>query len=213
MAELHRRVVPEELIAGSSTIPGELARRIRVVLFDVDGVLTDSGVYLGMGVVDEAIEFKRFDIQDGLGLKLLQEAGLVVAVVSGRVSRATTVRMRELGIHECHQEAGADKLPFVQDLLDRHGADWPEVAMLADDLPDLAVLSRVGLPAAVSNAQPEIAERAQWISVRSGGHGAAREFCRALLTARGEWDGLVESYLSARGGEGVGPAGAPESPS
>jgi 3-deoxy-D-manno-octulosonate 8-phosphate phosphatase (KDO 8-P phosphatase) len=183
-----------------------VARRIRLVVFDVDGVLTDAGVHMGAGGSEG--ETKRFDIQDGLGLKLLQEAGIVVALVSGRVSPATAARARELGIEECHQDAGADKLPVVEALLERHGVAWGEVAMLADDLPDVAVLTRVGLPAAVRNAVPAVRRMAGWVSERSGGRGAAREFCDALLVARGELDALSLRYVEARGGVGGGPAGA-----
>ncbi|HZD05218.1 MAG TPA: hypothetical protein VE173_09880, partial [Longimicrobiales bacterium] len=134
-------------------IPGALARQVRLVVFDVDGVLTDAGLYVGRLPDGREVEFKRFDIQDGLGLKMLQWAGLEVALVSGRVSEATVLRARELGIEECHQDTGADKLPVLRALLERKGVGWDEVAMLADDLPDLPVFSRVGLPAAVANAQ------------------------------------------------------------
>jgi 3-deoxy-D-manno-octulosonate 8-phosphate phosphatase (KDO 8-P phosphatase) len=213
VAEFSRRTVPEGVVNASATIPRAVALRVRMVVFDVDGVLTDAGVYLGMQDDGTSIELKRFDIQDGLGLKFLAEAGLVVAMVSGRLSRATELRARELGIEECHQDAGADKLPVLERLLERHGLVWSQVAMLADDLPDLAVLTRVGLPAAVANAQPEIRERALWVSRRHGGHGAAREFSRALLEARGEWDERVASYVAQRGGEGAGaPGHTPPSP-
>jgi 3-deoxy-D-manno-octulosonate 8-phosphate phosphatase (KDO 8-P phosphatase) len=168
---------------------------------DVDGVLTDAGVYLGETSGGEAIELKRFDIQDGLGIRLLRESGIQVALVSGRLSAATTLRAHELGIEECHQDAGARKLPLVRDLLRRHQVDWGEVAMLADDLPDLPVFEKVGLPAAVANAVDEIRERAAWIGRREGGHGAVREFARALLEARGEWTTAVENYCAARSHE------------
>jgi 3-deoxy-D-manno-octulosonate 8-phosphate phosphatase (KDO 8-P phosphatase) len=198
--------VPEAVVSASHTIPGEVARRVRLVVFDVDGVLTDAGVYMGRRADGATIELKRFDIQDGLGLKLLADAGLVVAMVSGRLSEATALRAAELGVEECHQEAGADKLPVLETLRARHGVEWSEIAMLADDLPDLAVLTRVGLPAAVSNAQPEVKEHALWVSHRPGGHGAAREFCRALLSARGEWQERVSAYVDVRGGMGGGVA-------
>ena len=189
---------------GSGPIPAEVAERIRMVVMDVDGVLTDGGVYMGVaaGSMLQArkVELKRFDIQDGLGLKMLMWAGLEVVVVSGRVSEATRLRAAELGIEECHQDDGAQKLPVLEALMQRKGLAWEEVAMLADDLPDMPVFTRVGLPAAVSNAQPEILEKAVWRSVARGGEGAAREFCRALLIARGDWAKVVDDYLSARGG-------------
>ncbi|HSR43016.1 MAG TPA: HAD hydrolase family protein [Longimicrobiales bacterium] len=181
-------------------LPEERARRVRLVVFDVDGVLTDAGVYMGRLASGEEVELKRFDIQDGLGIKFLQWAGLEVALVSGRVSESTDLRARELGVEECHQAAGAEKLPVVTDLLERKSVGWDEVAMLADDLPDMAVFARVGLPVAVANAQPEIVERAAWRTRASGGRGAVREFCRALLRARGQWDDVIGSYVSDRGG-------------
>lgn len=179
------------------TLPGEVARRIRLVVFDVDGVLTDGGVYVGRTESGEAVELKRFDIQDGLGLTLLKSCGVQVVLISGRVSQATAVRAEELGL-EMYQDAGARKLDHLGKVMEREGVEWHEVAMLADDLPDLAVLRRVGLKAAVANARPEVLEIADWTARSRGGHGAAREFCRALLEARGDWEGAVERYVSSR---------------
>lgn len=178
--------------------PDEAARRIRLVIFDVDGVLTDSGVYMGELPDGSPVELKRFDIQDGLAIKLLIETGMPVALVSGRVSAATALRARELGIEECHQVAGAMKMPVVRNLLARNGVLWDEVAMLADDLPDLPVFRRVGLPVAVGNATPELVRDAIWQTRARGGRGAVREFVRALLIARGEWENVVQGYCDAR---------------
>jgi len=179
-------------------IPEEVARAVKLVILDVDGVLTDAGVYMGTDGVGEVVELKRFDIQDGLGIQLMREAGIQVALVSGRVSRATEVRARELGLEECHQEAGARKLPVVRDIMDRMELDWPQVAMMGDDLPDLPVLRKVGLPVAVGNAVREVRQVATWTTRREGGRGAVREFARVLLETRGEWDDLVEAYCAAR---------------
>jgi 3-deoxy-D-manno-octulosonate 8-phosphate phosphatase (KDO 8-P phosphatase) len=179
-------------------MPTELAEPIRLVVFDVDGVLTDASVYLGHGPDGEAVELKRFDIQDGLALKLLRAAGVEVALVSGRVSTATALRARELGILECHQDDGARKLPVVREIAKRLGVGWSEIAMVGDDLPDLPVMERVGLPVAVANAVPEVRRRARWATGREGGRGAVREFVRAFLLARGEWDRIVEDYCAAR---------------
>lgn len=184
-------------------IPEALAARVRLVILDVDGVLTDAGVYMGVYMGEESgerdpIELKRFDIQDGVGVKMLMWGGLDVAFVSGRVSAATTIRARELGVEECHQEPDAHKLKVVEDLLERKGVGWDEVAMLADDIPDLAVLRRVGLKAAVANATGPVVAVADWQSTRSGGRGAVREFSDALLRARGDLERVVEEYVEER---------------
>jgi 3-deoxy-D-manno-octulosonate 8-phosphate phosphatase (KDO 8-P phosphatase) len=183
---------------GFDRIPRDVARRIKLVVLDVDGVLTDAGVYLGEDGDGRSVELKRFDIQDGLGIRLLQHVGLDVAVVSGRVSPATAARARELGIEECHQDPGANKLPLVRRLLDAKGLGWAEVAMVGDDLPDLPVLRKVGLPVSVGNAVREVRHATIWTTRREGGRGAVREFARVLLEARGEWTSVVEEYCAAR---------------
>jgi 3-deoxy-D-manno-octulosonate 8-phosphate phosphatase (KDO 8-P phosphatase) len=183
---------------GPPRIPAAVARRIRLVVLDVDGVLTDGGVYLGASAAGERIEMKRFEITDGLGIRLMQEAGLTVAIVTGRESEAVRLRAEELGIVECHQDASAAKLRIVESLLERTGTGWEETAFLGDDLPDLPILRRVGLPAAVGSATADARACAAWHGTRRGGHGAAREFAEALLTARGEWAERVEAYVRDR---------------
>ena len=179
-------------------IPEELARRIRLVVLDVDGVLTDAGVYLGATDAGTRVELKRFHIQDGLGIHLMRDAGLEVAFLSGRPSEATRLRAEELGVEECIQREGGMKIPALKDLLARLRLDWSQVAMLGDDLPDLPVLRRVGLPAGVGNAVPEVRKEVLFTTRTTGGRGAVREFARALLEARGEWNELVEAYCAAR---------------
>jgi len=189
-------------------IPADAARRVRLVVLDVDGVLTDGGVYLGGSGNGEPVELKRFDITDGLGVKLLVWAGLRVVLVSGRPSVASRLRAAELGV-ECVEEEGARKLPVVERLLARFGLDWDAVACVSDDLADLPVLRRAGLPVAVANAVPEVRARARWITTRPGGHGAVREFAEELLRARGEWTALVDAYLKERERPEEAPAAAP----
>jgi len=185
----------------SGDIDPHVAGLIRLVVLDVDGVLTDGGIYVGARPGQDPIELKRFDIQDGLGVKMLRWSGIEVAIVSGRVSEATAWRAQELGIDECHQDPDAKKLPVVQKLLDDRGLGWQEAAMVGDDLADLPVLERVALPVAVSNAVPEVHAVSRWATEAPGGQGAVREFARELLTARGEWDGLVREYCDARSQE------------
>ncbi len=134
-----------------------VAGRIRLLGLDVDGVLTDNAVYLGL-VAGQRVEFKRFDIQDGLGIGLARRLGMVVALVSGRYSDATTLRAAELKIDEVIQDKGARKVPAMTEMLMRRGIGWDEVAFVGDDLADLPVLRRVGLPIAVANAVSEVKE-------------------------------------------------------
>lgn len=184
------------MVPQGGAMPAGLAERIKLVVFDVDGVLTDCGVYLSLvdGVVHEA---KRFDIQDGLGMKFLEWAGLKVIIVSGRYSAATDARAAELGI-EAFQDNGARKLPSITKVMAEMGIGWDAVAMVGDDVPDVAVLRRAGLKVAVANAVPMVAAMADWRTVREGGHGAVREFCDALLVARGQFEDVVERYVTDR---------------
>jgi len=180
------------------TMTPELAAAVKLVVLDVDGVMTDGGIYYGASPSGETVELKRFEITDGLGVKLLQRAGVRVAIVTGRRSEVVEVRAGELGIEEVHQDPGAAKLPIVRDILRRKKLDWDEVAFLSDDLADIPVLRRVALPVAVKNAVPEVKSIARWCTSRSGGAGAVREFAEALLKARGDWDDVVNEYLAER---------------
>jgi 3-deoxy-D-manno-octulosonate 8-phosphate phosphatase (KDO 8-P phosphatase) len=185
-------------VAEAQPISREVAERIRLVGLDVDGVLTDGGIYLGATDGGERVEMKRFEITDGLGIRLLQDAGVQVAIVTGRESAAVRLRAEELGIEECHQDRTAAKLPVVTALMERLGLAWGEVAFLGDDLPDLPILRRAGLPAAVGNAVVEVKAEARWVARRNGGRGAVRELAEALLRARGVWPEAVERYVRER---------------
>jgi 3-deoxy-D-manno-octulosonate 8-phosphate phosphatase (KDO 8-P phosphatase) len=176
-------------------IDAALARRIRLLGLDVDGVLTDNGIFVGP-VDGEVVELKRFDIQDGLGQVLMRCAGLPVVWLSGRHSEATTARARELRVEEVLQVAGPRKLEAFGALLERRGLAWEEAAFVGDDLADLPVLRRVGLPIAVANAVAEVKAAAAYVTTASGGHGAVREAIEALLRARGEWSELLDRYFS-----------------
>jgi 3-deoxy-D-manno-octulosonate 8-phosphate phosphatase (KDO 8-P phosphatase) len=172
-----------------------VARRIRLLALDVDGVLTDNGIFVGP-IDGQAVELKRFDIQDGLGQVLLRTAEIPVVWVSGRHSEATIVRARELRVEEVLQVAGPRKLAALGALLDRRGVAWEETAFVGDDLADLQVLRRVGLPVAVANAVDEVKAVAAFVTRAPGGHGAVREVAEALLKARGVWGELLERYFT-----------------
>jgi 3-deoxy-D-manno-octulosonate 8-phosphate phosphatase (KDO 8-P phosphatase) len=178
-------------------IDTKLARRIRLVAMDVDGVLTEGGIYLG-AVGGEELEFKRYDIQDGMGLHLLKMAGIRIALVTGRESESVRIRARELGIEDCHQDRGARKLPAFRKICARREIDMEDAAFIGDDLPDLGIMREVGLPVAVANATDEVKAIATVQLSRSGGYGAVREFAELLLKARGEWEDIVERYVAER---------------
>ena len=175
-----------------------VARRIRLLVLDVDGVLTDNALYIGE-IDGRRVEFKRFDVQDGLGLVLLRGSGIEVAWLSARPSPATTLRAAELQIESCIQDAAGRKLPAMQELLSARGLDWADAAFVGDDLADLPVLRRVGLPIAVQNAVTEIKAAAALVTAARGGTGAVREVVQLLLDARGEYELARDRYLVGQG--------------
>lgn len=163
------------------------AQDIRIAFFDVDGVLTDGGVYF----TDEGETLKRFNILDGYGLKLLGMAGITPAVITGRDSKPLRVRLAALGIE--HVRYGTeDKLPAAEAMLAALGFDWSQAAAIGDDWPDLPVLARAALPVAPANAHIEVREMARYVTHARGGEGAAREFCDLLLTASGHYRRLLD---------------------
>jgi 3-deoxy-D-manno-octulosonate 8-phosphate phosphatase (KDO 8-P phosphatase) len=178
-------------------IDPDVARALRLVGFDVDGVLTDGGVYVGR-VADHLVEFKRFDIQDGLGVKLLRAAGIAVVLVSGRQSEATAIRAREIGVDDVIQDDAARKLPAFEAIMARHRVGFDACGFAGDDLADLPLLSRVALSIAVANAVPEVRAVAAYTTRAPGGRGAVREVAEAILKARGVWTDLVHDYLAER---------------
>lgn len=177
-------------------IEPSVARGVEFVVFDVDGVLTDGGIYWTDPLDGEARGVRRFDVRDGLGMYMLQRADIPLALVSGKESPAVLARGRELDIDEVHQVPPARKVPVVGELLEARGLGWREAACLGDDLPDLALLRHVGFPAAVADATEEVAGVAEWRASSPGGRGAVREFAEALLRGRGEWSELVEGYVA-----------------
>jgi 3-deoxy-D-manno-octulosonate 8-phosphate phosphatase (KDO 8-P phosphatase) len=177
-------------------IDAALARRLKLVGLDVDGVLTDGGIYLGQ-VGDHPVELKRFHVNDGLGIKLLRDAGLAVVLVSARRSEATELRARELKVDEVVQDKR--KLPAFAAILTRRGVAWDESAFVGDDIPDLPILRRVALPIAVANAVPEVKAAVRLVTTAPGGQAAVREVAELILKARGVWEDLVQQYLQERG--------------
>jgi 3-deoxy-D-manno-octulosonate 8-phosphate phosphatase (KDO 8-P phosphatase) len=183
--------------AAGPQLDAATAARIKLVCFDVDGVLTDGGIYLG-DAGGARVELKRYDIQDGLGIKMLQQAGILTAIITGRESESVELRAKELQIDELVQDNQARKVSALRRILQRRALDWSEVAFVGDDLPDLGVLRLVGLPVAVGNASVEAKHAARIVMNAEGGRGAVREFCELLLRARGQWDVQVERYVASR---------------
>ena len=183
--------------ATAPTLDAELARRIRLVAFDVDGVLTDGGIILG-DTAGARVELKQYDIQDGLGIKMLQQAGILTAIITGRESVSVALRAKELAVDDLVQDREARKVPALHKLAAARGLTMEQIAFVGDDLPDLGVLRLVGLPVAVGNATAEVRRTATVQLTRTGGAGAVREFCELLLRARGEWDTQVEAYVASR---------------
>jgi 3-deoxy-D-manno-octulosonate 8-phosphate phosphatase (KDO 8-P phosphatase) len=158
------------------------ASRIRLLVLDVDGVLTDGVLVYG----PSGEETKRFHVRDGLAMQAARRAGIEVAIVSGRASAAVTRRMSELGIVEVHQGV-SDKAAELRGLLGRLAIEPHEAAVMGDDLPDVPVMKMAGLALAPSDAAPETKRAAAWVSRARGGHGAVREAVEMLLRSRKAW--------------------------
>jgi 3-deoxy-D-manno-octulosonate 8-phosphate phosphatase (KDO 8-P phosphatase) len=165
-----------EAIEGLLPGYGPRLAMIRLAAFDVDGTLTDGGIYLD----GEGGEWKRFDVQDGMGLSLLARSGVILAIISGRYSPVTERRARELGIEHCANGVG-EKLPVLRDLARKLGISPEEIAFLGDDVNDLACITWAGLGMAVQNALPEVQKAAKHVTHRSGGAGAVREAAEYIL--------------------------------
>ena len=181
----------------ASEIPDELrlrAARIRLVAFDVDGTLSDGRLWYGTGM-----EIKSFHVLDGLGMKLLRDYDIEVALITARESPIVQARARELGLRHVYQGA-RDKLECLEHLTRSLRIDDSQVAFMGDDLPDLPVLQRVGLSTAPANAHRWVREHVYWCTQARGGEGAARELCDLILLAQGHADTILNRYLP--GGEG-----------
>lgn len=165
------------------------AQGVKVAFFDVDGVLTDGGLYMS----EDGETLKRFNILDGLGLKLLQKAGITPAVITGRDSPALRARLQALGIMQAHFGT-EDKRPAAEITLRVLGLDWTAAAAMGDDWPDLPVMRRAALSCAPPNAHVEVRAQAHHVTQARGGDGAVRELCDLLLVASGRYASLLQEY-------------------
>jgi 3-deoxy-D-manno-octulosonate 8-phosphate phosphatase (KDO 8-P phosphatase) len=177
-----------------------MSERLEIRMFgmDVDGVLTDGGVYHGNG----GLELKRFHVQDGMGITLLRKAGIVPFIITARRSAAVARRAVELAIDEVHQGTER-KMERLREIVERQGVDLDRVAFIGDDLSDYEVLTGVGFPIAVANAREEVKRVARLVTRSRGGRGAVREACEHVLRACGHSD-LVGLYARGKGGSGEG---------
>ncbi len=170
----------------------KIARNIKMLILDVDGVLTDGSIILD----NRGNEYKLFHVRDGHGIKMLMKARVGVAIITGRDSKVVKRRADELGIREVFQRCH-DKVSAYQELLRKYSLKEGEVAYVGDDIVDGPVMSRVGLPIAVSDADSRIKKYALYVTKLRGGRGAVREVTDFILEAKGLWQGIVDEYFEA----------------
>jgi 3-deoxy-D-manno-octulosonate 8-phosphate phosphatase (KDO 8-P phosphatase) len=173
---------------------------VKAVMLDVDGVLTDGGIYYD----PTGREIKRFHVADGLGMELLRHAGIRVVILSGRVAEAITRRAAELRVTDCYQGV-RDKKAQIEKLRQQWQLKAEELLYVGDDLNDLPAFEAVGVRVAVANADDMLRSQAHYVTQATGGNGAVREVCEWLLKARGEWEKAVEAYLQSRREAGSAP--------
>ncbi|MGR9088633.1 MAG: 3-deoxy-manno-octulosonate-8-phosphatase KdsC [Gammaproteobacteria bacterium] len=168
----------------------EKARNTRLLILDVDGVLTDGRLFFD----NQGNEYKSFHSRDGFGLKLLRQTGMETAVISGRKSKSVALRMKNLGIEFVYQGFD-DKVAAFDEIIAKTKLKPEQTAYVGDDLIDLPVMVRAGLAIAVGDAHPAVKQRADWCTQRPGGHGAVREVCDFIMQAQGHWGRLLDHYL------------------
>jgi len=167
-----------------------LGEKIKLVVLDVDGVLTSGQIIFGPG--GELL--KKFHAQDGLGITIAHKAGLKIAIITGRESQMVHLRSVELSITDVYQ-GSMNKTQALAQLMLKYNLTPEQVAYVGDDLNDLPVMIRVGLPCAVANAAPEVKQYAQLVTKQAGGNGAVREVIEYILKAQGKWENIINTYL------------------
>jgi 3-deoxy-D-manno-octulosonate 8-phosphate phosphatase (KDO 8-P phosphatase) len=171
---------------------GEIARNIKLLILDVDGVLTDGSIILD----NEGNEYKSFHVRDGHGIKMVQKAGVEVAIITGRKSKVVERRARELGIKWVFQRC-FDKVMAYQELLRKNSLVPEEVAYMGDDIVDASVMAKVGLPVTVADADPGVRKFSLFITKNRGGRGAVRELTDYILESKGLLQGILDEYFEA----------------
>jgi len=168
----------------------EKAKNIKVVIFDVDGVLTDGSLHIG----DDGQEYKAFNSRDGHGMKMLQKSGVAIAIITGRTSEVVKHRIRDLGIKHVYQGQHDKTIAFNQ-LLETLKLSASECAYVGDDVVDLPVMCQVGLAIAVQDAHPMVTKHSHWQTTHGGGRGAGRDVCEMIMEAQGTLKAELDSYL------------------
>ena len=171
----------------------ELAAQVRLLLMDVDGVLTDGHLYNVPDANGNMVETKGFDSQDGIALQWLSWKGIKTGVISGRVSPATEARAKQVRMSYVYQ-GHIEKVPILEEILKDSGISPEQVAYVGDDLTDVVIMRRVGLGIAPANARPEVKQCAKHVTSSRGGCGAVREVVELLLRAQGQWDDILRHY-------------------
>lgn len=166
------------------------AAQIKLVVFDVDGVLTDGSLFVG----DDGQEYKAFHSRDGLGMKLLRKSGVEIGIITARTSEVVKHRMENLDIEHVYQ-GRLEKLPALQELLGKLGVSFEQTAYVGDDVVDLPVMRQVGLAIAVQDAHPLAKQHAHWQTPHGGGRGAARDVCELIMEAQNTLDAQLQPYL------------------
>jgi 3-deoxy-D-manno-octulosonate 8-phosphate phosphatase (KDO 8-P phosphatase) len=193
-------MVEQNSLTLSDSALAEKLQAVKAVILDVDGVLTDGGIYYD----PTGRDIKRFHVADGLGIELLRQAGIRVVIMSGRVSEALTRRAAELRVTDCYQGL-RDKKAQIEKLRQQWQLKAEELLYVGDDLNDLPAFEAVGVRVAVANADDMLRSQAHYVTQATGGNGAVREVCEWLLKARGEWEKAVEAYLQSRREAGSAP--------
>lgn len=166
------------------------AAAVRLIVFDVDGVLTDGGLFIG----DDGQEYKAFNSKDGHGMVMLQQSGVEIAIITGRTSEVVRIRMASLGIQRVYQ-GKREKLPAYEEIKQITGFDDEQIAYVGDDVVDLPAMTRAGFAVAVQDAHPLAKQHAHWVTPSGGGRGAAREVCELIMDAQGTLQSALRPYL------------------
>jgi len=169
----------------------EKAKKIKLVIFDIDGVLTTGALFIG----DDGQEYKAFNSKDGHGLRMLQDSGVEVAIITGRTSNVVAHRAKDLGITRIYQ-GKREKLPAYEELIKETGLNHEQIAYVGDDVVDLPVMSKVGLAICVQDGHSFVKQHSHWITESNGGCGAGRDVCEMILDAQGNLHNMLQSYVN-----------------